>query len=631
MPLLPAEILNKRYRIVCLLGRGQASVFYRACDVHDGTEVAIKEVLDPSVQTQRLFRAEARRLSGLSHPQLPTVRDHFALDGVGQYLVSDYIEGVDVQTLLQQYGPLPSELIVEWLQAACEPLGYLHQKGTLHLDIKPANIRIAPGGDVYLVDSGLPGLGIVPGERGYAAPEQQKQSEDVGPVADIYSLGATLYTMLTGEIPPGALQRESGLEDMLGAREVNPDIAPYLSIVASRAMSLRRDARFENVQDFAAALQRPSGRPAVHHQALQGRDAGRSKVALRRSEPLPAAPPQRQLPTRTRRQMQQRTMVGLLGVLLFVVAVGAALTFWGPSPLLGSEEEDAAATATTQARVIAALTSVAPSATPTSQPTLLPSPTPEPVLSETGSRMLFMPGGLFRLGNDEGADDEQPSRMVSLNPYYIDETEVTNGAYAQCVSAGECEPPAYSRASFYPDYFGNSEYADYPVLYVNWYKAQAFCQWRGDRLPSEAEWERAAGFDPERGIKAVYPWGDDFEGTRLNYCDTNCYQAEKDSAYDDAYGDTAPVGSYPEGRSAIGAYDMLGNVMEWTNDWYDRNYYTVAPDSNPLGPLEGFSKSVRGGSWLSKRDELGVSLRTFYDPNEHRANIGFRCARNAEG
>lgn len=324
-------------------------------------------------------------------------------------------------------------------------------------------------------------------------------------------------------------------------------------------------------------------------------------------------------------------MFGLLGVLLFVVAVGAGLTFLGPSPLLGSEEDDAAATATTQSRVIAALTSVAPTATATSPPTALPSPTPEPVLSETGSRMLFMPGGLFRLGNEQGAEDQQPSRMVSLNPYYIDETEVTNGAYAQCVSAGECEPPAYSRASFYPDYFGNAEYADYPVLYVNWFQAQGFCEWRGDRLPSEAEWERAAGFDPVRGIKATFPWGDEFEGTRLNYCDANCYKAEKDSAYDDAYGDTGPVGSYPEGRSPIGAYDMLGNVMEWTNDWYDRNYYSDAPDTNPLGPLEGFSKSVRGGSWLSTREELSVTLRTFYDPSEHRANIGFRCARNGEG
>src|SRR5690606_17678378 len=148
-----------------------------------------------------------------------------------------------------------------------------------------------------------------------------------------------------------------------------------------------------------------------------------------------------------------------------------------------------------------ALTAVAPTTTPTPDPTSLPTPTPEPFLTSTGSRMLFMPGGLFRLGNDQGESDERPSRMVRMDPYYIDETEVTNGAYAQCVTAGACTPPAYSRASFYPDYYGNPEYDDYPVLYVNWYQADEFCTWREGRLPSEAEWERAASFDPEQGIK----------------------------------------------------------------------------------------------------------------------------------
>lgn len=630
MPLLPGEILNRRYRIVSLLARGQGGAVYRAWDVHERSDVAVKEVLAPGVEAQKLFRAEARRLSALSHPQLPAVRDHFAVEGVGQYLVSDYVDGEDVRALLAQYGPLPSDLIIEWLQGVCRPLAYLHEKGVLHLDVKPANVRIAPDGTVFLVDGGLPGLGIAPGTRGYAAPEQQKQSSEVGPAADIYSLGATLYTMLTDATPPGALQRESGLEEMRAAREVNPDVEPYLSIVANRAMSLRADVRYESVADFSAALQRPAGRSALQAESALQTDAAQRAAALRRSDELPGAPPPRQLPQRTRRQMQQRTMWGLLAILVIIVAAGLAITFLGPNALIANEEAAQAATATTQAQVIAALTSVAPTITPTPTAEPLPSPTPEPRISETGSRMLYMPGGVFRLGNDNGADDEQPSRAVSLAPYYIDETEVTNGAYAQCVSAGECRPPATNRASFYPDYYGNPEFNDYPVLYVSWYQAQTFCEWRDARLPSEAEWERAAGFDPEQGVKLQYPWGDTFDGTFLNYCDSSCYRPDKDTAFNDAYGDTAPVGTYPEGRSPIGAYDMLGNTMEWTNDWYDRNYYTVASDTNPLGPLEGFTKAVRGGSWLSMREELSVTARTFYDPNEVRANIGFRCAANVE-
>lgn len=619
MPLLPEELLNKRYRIVSLLGQGQEGAVYRAWDVHEKVEVAIKEYLDPGLETQKRFRAEARRLSRLQHPQLPAVRDHFAVEGVGQYLVNDFVNGTDLQSLLQQYGPLPSELIIGWLQEACAPLAYLHEKGQPHLDVKPANIRVTPAGQVFLVDTGLPGLGIAPGDGGYAAPEQVKQSDDVGSASDIYSLGATLYTLLTEKEPPGALQVESGLEDLIPAREMNPDVEPYLSIVATRAMSLRPDARYETVSDFARALQRPSGRqPVVADEPRQ-------------TDPLSAGSPSRRLPGSARRQIQQRTLLSLLGLLLLVLVVGAAIALVGPSPLFGGEEASAAATATTQAQVIAALTAVAPTGTPTADPTAQPTPTPEPFTTKTGSRMLFVPGGPFRMGSEEGEADEQPSRIVRLNPFYIDETEVTNGAYLQCVRDGTCRPPASERSAFYQDYYGNPEYGDYPVVYVNWEQARHFCEWREARLPSEAEWERAAGFDAERGVKMTYPWGDEFDGAQLNYCDANCFSAEnQDPDFDDGYRDTAPVGTYPDGRSPAGAYDMLGNVMEWVSDWYDRGYYSYGPEANPLGPAEGFSKVVRGGSWLSSREEVRVSARTFYDPNEVRTNIGFRCAKTVE-
>ena len=617
MPLLPGEIVNRRYRIVSLLGQGQYGAVYRARDTEAGVDVALKEYLDAGVETQKRFRAEARRLSGLDHAQLPAVRDHFALEGVGQYLVSDYVDGIDLRALLAQYGPLPSALIIEWLQAVCRPLTYLHEKGMAHLDVKPANIRVTPAGEVMLVDSGLPGLGVAAGTRGFAAPEQQKQNSDaVGAASDIYSLGATLYTLLADVEPVGALQRESGLEELIPARELNPDVEPYLSLVAARAMSLRADTRYESVADFAQALERPVGRSQAP-----------AAVAPRRTEPLSPAPPPRVLPAGNRRQMQQRTIWALLGLLVLIIAAGAGILFLGPNPLLGREEAAAAATATTQAEVVAALTAVAPTVTPTPDPTALPTATPAPFTTETGSQMLYIPGGLFRLGSEDGQADERPSRTVRLDPYYIDETEVTNRAYAQCVAAGECEPPSSNRSAFHPSYYDSGEFSDHPVLYVNWHQARQFCEWRGGRLPSEAEWERAAGFDPEQGIKHKYPWGDEFDGTLLNYCDANCYSGEKkDPTYDDGYGDTAPVGTYPEGRSPLRAYDMLGNVMEWTNDWYDRSYYNYAPDSNPLGPADGFAKAVRGGSWLSSREELSVSARTFYDPNEVRTNIGFRCA-----
>jgi eukaryotic-like serine/threonine-protein kinase len=611
MPLLPGELLNRRYRIVNLLAEGDYGCTYRARDVVDGRDVAVKEYRDPSVETQKLFRSEARRLSDLRHEQLPAVLDHFALEDSGQYLVSQFIDGVDLQSLLAQYGPLPSDLLVPWLQSICKPLGYLHQKGQLHLNVKPANIRLTPGGELFLVDSGLPGLGVRPHAAGYGAPEQQARL-DITPASDIYSLGATLYTLLTGQVAPNALSRESGLADLKPAREMNPDVEPYLSLVATRAMSLRPDTRYDTTDDFARALERPSGRPIPE------------VSELRRTPDRPFTPPPPRIPPQRRRQLEQRTMRGLLAILFLVIAAGVAVSLIN---LDAADEtvDETAATATIESGIVAALTAIAPSPTPLPRPTIPPTPTPQPLITETGSRMLYVPPGPFLMGDDEGERDEQPARMVQMNGFYIDETEVTVGHYAQCVEAGGCRSPRTSGENYY----GDAGYNDYPVIFVNWFDAQAFCEWRGARLPSEAEWEKAASFDTVESFKFRYPWGDVFDGVKLNFCDVNCTHSNRNTSFDDGYRFAAPVGTYPDGRSPIGAYDMAGNVMEWVSDWYDFSYYREAGGENPLGPTEGQFKSIRGGSWLTATDDLKTAARSSFDPLVAQANVGFRCAMPA--
>ncbi len=617
MALLPGEILNRRYRIVSLLAEGKYGAVYRALDTENKFDVAIKEYLDADVGVQKAFRQEARQLSRLSHPQLPQLLDHFALPEVGQYLVWSYVDGVDLRNLLQQYGTMPSDLVIGWLQAVCKPLTYLHEQKRLHLNIKPANIRVTPAGDVFLVDSGLPGLGILPRSDGYGAPEQEAKQE-LSVATDIYSLGATLYTLLTGQEPPKALSRETGLVDLLPAREVNPNVEPYLSLVGGRAMSLRADSRYETAVSFSNALNRPVGHPPP----VETTEPRRTTSTTQFGRPLQPIRPSRQ-----RRQMERRTIFALGGILAIILL----LTFLFSTINFDSDPEvtEIEATATLESAVVAALTAIAPSPSPLPVPTNPPTPTPEPIISDTGARMLYVPGGLFRMGDEDGERDERPSHIVNLSPYFIDETEVTNGQYELCVAAGVCRAPSRSNPTTHPAYYGDPAYADYPVVFVNWQQADTFCEWRDARLPTEAEWEMAAGFDPVQALILRYPWGDAFDGTKLNFCDANCPSGDRDSTWDDGHRDTAPVGSYSDGRSPIGAYDMSGNVMEWVNDWYDSRYYENTTDTNPMGPPEGDIKVFRGGSWLAGADEVHVSARGSFEPAVVQTNLGFRCAMSA--
>lgn len=282
--------------------------------------------------------------------------------------------------------------------------------------------------------------------------------------------------------------------------------------------------------------------------------------------------------------------------------------------------------------------------TPTSTAEVGTMSTVAPTVARALEGMVFVPAGEFVMGSPEGEglENEHPQRTVTLDAFYIGKYEVTNKQFSQFVDAtgyttdaettgwgwawtGEDWEEVEGADWRHPQGPGSSIEGkmDHPVVQVSWNDANAYCQWAGVRLPTEAEWEKAA-----RGTDGrEYPWGNSApDGSKLNYCDVNCELDWKDSSADDGYADTAPVGHYEAGKSPYGAYDMAGNVWEWVADWYDADYYSKAPERNPQGPDSGEKRVLRGGSWYGYEGDARCADRYGGAPDVRISYFGFRVA-----
>jgi len=238
---------------------------------------------------------------------------------------------------------------------------------------------------------------------------------------------------------------------------------------------------------------------------------------------------------------------------------------------------------------------------------------PERITDTLGIEMALIPEGEFRMGKPGLSLVGKPVHTVYLDAFYMDIYEVTNARYAECLEAGVCSAPVKDTPSIRSYNYGEPDFADYPVVYVDWEQAHTYCKWRGARLPTEAEWEKAArgGLDGK-----LYPWGDE---------PPVCQPGAQNGAQMGICSQSGPfqVGTFaPNG---YGLYDMGGNAWEWVADWYDPDYYRVSPANNPTGPATGAKKGLRLGVWYFVELRHHLASRYSEAPGTHAPDIGFRC------
>jgi serine/threonine-protein kinase len=552
------------------LGQGSFGTVWRAENtlaLQESERTVALKIPHPRHQGQESLLREARQLAQLRHDNIVQVYRAGQVDGQF-FLVMEYLPGGSVADRLQAEA-MTLDQAMRTARQFLSGLAYAHQRGFVHCDVKPGNILFDDQDVAHVVDFGsarfLLAQGVAAnliGTPGYMSPEMGRASAAI-PASDVWSAAVVIYEMATGErlFPQGFLgEPEVSLERVAAALPalLHPVVLP----------GLQRDpgARFQNAGEMRQAL----------YEVERG---GRLRPAWTSIVTAPAR---------------------------FVVPRGRRRTEDG-----GRKTEDGGRkTEDGEPRP-----SSSPSFRVSEFPSFRVSQFPNWFEETDDSRLALIPAGSFQMGSADGPAREQPVHEVHLEAFLIDDCPVTNAQYYRFVEATgypELEHWRQARESGrrcaagrpFPD-----EWADHPAIHVSWEEAQAYAQWIGKRLPTEAEWEKSA-----RGSEGFpYAYGPQYTERAAN---TGL-----------AVGGLTPVRTYP--ANGYGLYDLTGNVWEWCQDWYDAEYYEYCPLQNPLGPPAGTRRVVRGGCWANGEAHSRCAERACEAPHARSPFIGFRCARDA--
>ena len=693
--LLPGTVLRGKknsYRIDRVLGQGTFGITYLAYTtatvegdlgrLKTEIQVAVKEFFMSDIngregstvttggsgglfdKYRRKFARESVNLSNLNHRGIVNVVETFEANGTSYYAM-EYCGGGSLDARIAECGGLPEGEALRYFGQIASALSYMHSQRMLHLDLKPGNVMLRASGDAVLIDFGLSkqfndegepesSTSIGGGTPGYASLEQANYNEDDSesklPVTmDVYSLGATLYKMLTGKRPPVASDVLARFpEQPLRDHGVSDDV-----IAAIRhAMQPIPANRYQSVADFAAALDSASEATEAADREEEPEvvlvDDGRQPVA----EPKPHIPaaeparanqeqPQNEYPEPE--QPRRKWLPWVVGVAVAAIAFVAVMLLQ-PKPQPAIEVPDDLITAVTQSDTVSAdeqpvqqvaqqpqkpepqQTQQQPQRPVQQQPVEQPQPTrpepqrpvqqqpePEPMPATVQQpqrpqsnlpdiAMVYVSGGTFTMGatSEQGSDAydwEKPAHSVTLSGYYIGKYEVTQELWKAVMGSN----PSYYKGD------------NLPVERVSWNDVQEFLRklnamtGKRYRLPTEAEWEFAArGGNSSRGYK--YSGGNSL-GSVAWY-------------YDNSGSRTHAVGT--KSPNELGIYDMSGNVLEWCQDWWGS--YSSSSQRNPKGPNSGSDRVDRGGSWLNDARLCRVSNRGGNTPDDRNFSLGFRLA-----
>jgi serine/threonine protein kinase len=661
IPNLPAELANNsQYEILRELGRGGMGVVYlarnRLMDRLEVLKVVNKSLLDRPGAVERFLR-EIRSAAKLSHANIVTA--HHALQ-VGELLAfaMEYIEGQDLASVVKTQGPLPVAYACYYVQQAALGLQHASEKGMVHRDIKPQNLILARDGRKHIVkvldfglakvmrekseDTGLTAEGAMLGTPDYIAPEQSLDAAKADIRADIYSLGCTLYYLLSGR-PPfsasslGAILMAHNTQEARPLNLLRPEVPEELAAVVRKMMAKSPAKRYQTPLEVVQALA-PFIKQGTTPKSAPELSSGTAEVKSTVKKTLRVAPPPppvaeaaKQPPTpadvwgsltddsvasvaprknkvvskpraATVRERQSRNkwlVGGGLGagvLLLALMGMWAGGCFKGKTPE-GSKQSPE-----------------------------------EKITNSIGMKLVLVKTGTFFMGSPaseaERAGDEEQHEVEITHSLYVGVYEVTQEQYERVIGKN---PSFFSPTGDGKDQVRGLDTWQYPVEMVSWEDAVGFCRrlserpeekakGRKYRLPTEAEWEYICRDGPYfKNPSPPFHFGNSLSSNQANFNGDRPYGAAPKGPCLDR---TRKVGSYP--HNALGLYDLHGNVREWCNDWYEQDYYKKSPRQNPEGPGPGPGRVLRGGSWVSYSSVCRAAYRSFELPAARYGTVGFR-------